>query len=464
MTLRDVRYLDPRVKSHDRTARHHAPSPQMTAPPDVAPSGHGHRPGTARAALSYRSFRIVFIGLALSNVGTWMQNFTLPAYIDDRTGRPALVGAMIFMQLGPLLVLSIPAGVLADKVSKQKLQLWMQIASLVLTVGLAALVAREAALWTIFATQLGIGTANALNAPAFQSTMPLLVDRRDLPGAISLNSAMINGSRVMGPVLAALLAVGGLSVAQIFLVNAATYLFLIGALVVVHLPDVRGTHAEHGWRRLLTGVHIVRERLVLSRLLVGMFLFSLFSLVYIGLFPSVARLSFGIDPGGNTYRWLYAVWGAGAFFGAIAVGTWFAHVDRRALIVRGFTGFAACLALFSQLRGPTLAFPVGFLLGFCYFMTATAITTSLQLNTKDTERASVMPLWFMVFGGTVPIGNLLFGVVIEWVGPRVVLGFGALFALFLSRWVDLRRLPADAFLPEHEGGEPFTPANAARLH
>lgn len=433
-----------------------------TAPNPVAPD-HDRTPGTARAALSYRSFRIVFTGLALSQVGTWMQNFTLPAYIDDRTGRPALVGLMIFMQLGPLLVLSIPAGVLADKVSKQRLMLVMQSVSALFTILLAFQVANNGALWTIFAIQLGIGVANALNAPAFQSSMPLLVHRQDLPGAISLNSAMINGSRVMGPVLAALLAVLGMSTAQIFLVNAATYLFFIGALLVVHMPDVRGSFAERGWRRLLTGVRIVRTRAVLKRLLLGMFLFSLFSLVYIGLFPSVARLNFGIEPTSNTYRWLYAVWGAGAFVGAISVGTWLSRVPRQTLITRGFLGFAVTLGVFSQIRTPALAFPIGFALGFCYFMTATAITTTLQLNLKDTERASVMPLWFMVFGGTVPIGNLLFGIVIEWVGARAVLGFGAAFALFLAWWVDLRRLPESAFLPEDDGGEPFRPVNASRL-
>ena len=96
-------------------------------------------------------------------------------------------------------------------------------------------------------------------------------------------------------------------------------------------------------------------------------------------------------------------------------------------------------------------------------MTATAITTSLQLNLKDTERASVMPLWFIVFGGTVPIGNLLFGILIEWVGARAVLAFGAAFALFLSWWLDLRRLPQSAFLPEDQGGEPTAPVNASRL-
>jgi MFS family permease len=363
---------------------------------------------------------------------------------------------MVFAQLGPLLVLSIPGGVLADRVSKQKLQLTMQTASVLLTISIAYFVAAETALWTIFAAQLGIGIANALNAPAFQSSMPLLVHRQDLPGAISLNSAMINGTRVMGPVLAAILGVAGLSVSGIFLVNAATYLFFIAALLIVKMPDVRSGSTARGFSSLTVGLKTARQRLVLNRLLLGMFLFSLFCLVYIGLFPSVARLNFGIDPVSSTYRWLYAIWGAGAFLGALSVGTFLSMIDRKVLIVRGFVGFAIALGIFSQLRGPELAFPVGFVLGFFYFMTATAITTTFQLNMKNTERATVMPLWFMVFGGTVPIGNLLFGIVIEWVGARAVLGFGAVFALFLAWWVDLRRLPPTAFLPEEDGGEPFT--------
>ncbi len=280
---------------------------------------------------------------------------------------------------------------------------------------------------------------------------------------MSLNSAMINGSRVMGPVLAAFLAVTGMSTSQIFLVNAATYLFFIGALLIVHMPDVRGTFTDKGWRRLLTGMRIARRRQVLSRLLLGMFLFSMVSLAYIGLFPSIARLNFGIDATSNTYRWLYAVWGAGAFFGAISVGTWLSRFDRRTLVVRGFLGFAVSLGVFALLRSPGPAFPVGFVLGFFYFMTATAITTIFQLNMKDTERASVMPLWFMVFGGTVPIGNLVFGIVIEWIGARAVLLIGAAFAVFLAWWVDLRRLPQKAFLPEDEGGEPFRAQNASRF-
>lgn len=434
-----------------------------SASPIAEPPDHRHEPGTARAALSYRAFRIVFIGLALSQVGTWMQNVLLPAYIQDRTGRPSLVGVAIFAQLGPLLLLSIPAGVLADKVSKQKLMISMQAISAVLTLATAALVASDSAVELILLSQLGIGIANALNAPAFQSSMPLLVHRQDLPGAISLNSAMINGSRVMGPVTAAILGVIGLSMAQIFVVNAGTYLFFIGALLVVTMPDVKLKSKVKGFARLGVGMSIARNRKVLARLLLGMCTFSLFSLVYIGLFPSVAELAFDIDADSPTYRWLYATWGFGAFFGAISVGTFLSGFHRRVLIVRGFQGFAIALAVFSQLRDQASPFVIGFVLGFFYFMTATAITTSLQLNMRDDERASVMPLWFMVFGGSVPIGNLVGGPIIEAIGPRPVLLFGAAWAVFLSWWLDLRRQPAEWFLPEADGGEvAIPPVNASR--
>lgn len=432
----------------------------MTTTPTTSPlppPDHGHIPGTVRAALSYRSFRIVFIGLAISQIGTWMQNFLLPAYIQERTGRPALVGVSIFVQLGPLLFLSIPGGILADKVSKQRIMLVMQTASAILTLGTAWLVWKDANVWAIFGVQFLIGTANALNAPAFQSSMPMLVHRQDLAGAISLNSAMINGTRVMGPVTAAMLGVVGLTLSQIFLVNAVSYGAFIVALVLVTMPDVKAERQEKGLRQLGVGIQISRERPVLGRLLLGMFSFSALSLAYIGLFPSVAELNFGIDADSATYRWLYAAWGAGAFIGALSVGTFLSRYHRRVLIVRGFTGFGVSLLVFSQLRDQVSPFLVGALLGFFYFMTATAITTSLQLNMKDGERASVMPLWFMVFGGTVPLGNLLGGVLFEAVGARVVLGFGALWALFLARWLDLRRLPPSSFLSEADGGEPPVP-------
>ena len=138
-----------------------------------------------------------------------MQNFTLPAYIEHRTGSATLVGLLVFTQLGPLLLLSIPAGVLADKVPRVPFLVAMQSLQMAFSVVLAILVATGQPLWTLYATSLVIGVGNAMNAPAFQSSVPLLVDRADLAGAVSLNSVMMNGSRVLGPVLAAVLALAG---------------------------------------------------------------------------------------------------------------------------------------------------------------------------------------------------------------------------------------------------------------
>ena len=437
----------------------------MTMPPSTAtPLPHQHTPGTARAALAYPEFRILFIGMSLSSIGTWMQNFTLPAYVDGRTGSATLVGLLIFAQLGPLLLLSIPSGILADRFDRTRLVIAMQAVMLVMSIVLAVLVFSDAELWTIFAAQLTIGIANTLNAPAFSASIPMLVDRRDLSGAISLNSAMINGTRIAGPALAALLAALGFSLAQLFIVNAVTYLFLIVPLAFsVRLPMPTGALPERGWRKLGSGLRIVRRRGVLLRTLSTMFLFSLLCLPYVGLFPSVARLNFGLDPEGGSYKLLYIVWGLGAFLGALAVGTWLARRDTRRLIPLGMLLFAAALGTFALLDNWILALPVAGALGFVYFMTATALASVMQRNLADTERSATMPLWFMAFGGTVPVGNVVFGPLMDAIGARWVLAIGAASALVLAWWSDLKRLDEGDFLPEDVGGEPFRPVNANRL-
>jgi MFS family permease len=425
---------------------------------------HRHTPGTARAALAYPNFRILFVGTALSSVGTWMQNFTLPAYVDGRTGSASLVGLLIFVQLGPLLLLSIPSGILADRFDRTRLVISMQAVMMAMSLVLAVLVFRDAPLWTIFGAQLMIGIANTLNAPAFSASIPMLVDRRDLSGAISLNSAMINGTRIAGPALAALLAAIGFSLSQLFIVNAATYLFLIVPLAVsVRLPMPTGALPDRGWRRLGSGVRIVRRRGVLLRTLSTMFVFSLLCLPYVGLFPSVARLNFGLDPEGSEYKLLYIVWGLGAFLGALAVGTWLARRDTRRLIPLGLLLFAGAISTFAMLDDWVLALPVAAALGFVYFMTATALASVMQRNLADEERSATMPLWFMAFGGTVPVGNVLFGPLMDAVGARWVLMIGAVSALALAWWSDLKRLDEDDFLPVDVGGEPFRPVNANRL-
>jgi MFS family permease len=428
----------------------------MSARATSPTSTNNARPGTARAALGYRDFRIIWIGLFASNIGTWMQNLALPAYIDHRTHQATWVAIMGFAQLGPLLLLSIPGGVLGDKFPRRPWLVTSQGMQLLFAVAIAYLISRDSSLWAIFAVQLGIGVFNALGAPAMQSSIPLLVRREDLPGALSLNSVMLNGARVIGPALAAALIGLGITVPQIFLVNAGTYLFAIAAILMITIPYVKSESVERGMQKLLSGIRIARDRSILSRMLLAMTVFSFLCLPYVSLFPSIARLNFGIDSGSATYKWLYATWGLGACLGGLACGGVLLRFDRRKLIVFAFQGFAVSMAVFALATGPALAIPAGFLLGFFYFMAVTPMVTLFQTNMHDHERARVMSLWFMAFGGTVTIGALAFGPVVDRLGARPVLFVAVVAALGLSWWTNLVRRPA-TLLVEDEAGESLEP-------
>ena len=393
-----------------------------------------------------------------SSIGTWMQNVVLPLYVLDRTDSASMVGLMVFAQLGPLLFLSIPAGVIADRFDRRKWLIAMQLLQLAFSALLAPLAAADAPIWAIFLVALGVGMGNALNAPAWSAMLPTLVDRDDIAGSVSLNSAMINGSRVVGPIIVAVLRSSGVSISQIFLINAVTYLFVVGALLRTRVPaPVKVVHAP-GWRQLTAGVQIAKANPAVWRLLVTLFTFSLLSLPYVGLFAAVVRLNFGVDKGSTTYEWLYATWGFGACFGGLAIGTVFVGWDKRSVIRYGFLAFAIALAAFAAVREPVGAFVVAPLLGFAYFATTTSMNTVLQSRLEDHERGRVMSLWFMAFGGTVPLGNLVFAPVIDAVGARWVLLGGALWALFLARWCDLERSDLSA---EEGRRYPLEPDHAA---
>jgi MFS family permease len=420
---------------------------------------HGFVPGSIRAAWSYRQFRLLWLGSFGSNTGTWMQNVALPAYIVARTHSGFKVGVIVFAQLGPQLLLAIPAGVLATRVSRRRLLVTMQAAQLAGSLVLAWMISRDASFMSLFFVNAGIGVASALNNPAFQSAMPELVDRADLPGAIALNSAAINGTRVLGPVLAALLALAGVTIAQIFVINAATYLFVIAALLIITFAKpTRST--EHGWRQMTVGVRIARRKPIVGRILVSMAIFALFTLVFVGQFAKIADSSLHLNTRGSTYLWLYSVWGFGAFLGAVFVGSVLARTDKRTLVPFGFLGVGVTLAIYALQRNVGPAFPSVVALGFFYFWTATSLATVLQQNLTTFERPFVMSLWFMAFGGCVPLGNLAFGPVIDHFGARGVLLGGAASALFLAWFCDLRRRQFD---PEETVDEAFETADSAAL-
>jgi UDP-N-acetylmuramoyl-tripeptide--D-alanyl-D-alanine ligase len=247
----------------------------------------------------------------------------------------------------------------------------------------------------------------------------------------------MNGSRVVGPVIAsAVYARTGASL--VFLVNAGSYLLVIWSLLTVELPPpVLDPGGPQGFRRLAAGFDVAKRDVVIGRALVTVFLFSLLSLPFIGQLPVLADRNLGIGPRSEQYGYLYACFGTGALLGALSIGTVLAGRSQERITRVGLVLFAGCLAVFSLIRSPGPAYIVIGVLGLFYFAVITSLSTVLQERLDDRNRGRVMALWIMGFGGTVPIGNLIAGPLIEASSITAVVLGGAAIAVALAAYANL---------------------------
>jgi MFS family permease len=407
------------------------------------------RTGTARAALGHRTFRIVFLGAFASNIGTWMQNVVLGAYAYNLTHSSTFVGIIIFAQLGPTLILPMFGGLLADKVDRKRFLIVLSIEQMVFSLGVALVVLSPHPSHVLLVVMvLMVGAGSAMFGPAYSAILPGLVGKADLQGAISLNSAQMNASRVIGPVIGGVL-YSLIGPAWVFAGNAATYLFVVIALMMVTLPRVPQAPAHSSrWRELTAGITVAREDPVVGRCLVTVFVFSLLALAFIGQMPVVAAHNLGINLSDSPdYGILYACFGVGALAGAISIGTVFAHTSKPMLVRVCLVGYSFGLAAFALERSPVPAYVTVAVTGAFYFAFITALNTTLQARLHENVRGRVMALWMMSFGGTVGIGNLMVGPVVAAVGITPVLLFGAAVAMVLAWYADVRPRPEAQLVP-----------------
>ncbi len=426
-----------------RPGRSRAPDAHFEQADDAQVDGDlPYTPGSARGALSHPSFRSVWLGTFASNVGTWMQNVALGVLAYQLTHSATYVAAIGLAQLGPLFLLSMVGGALADVVDRKVLLIGCQVEQLVFSLALAWVASRQhPSTLLIFLCVLAIGMGNALNAPVLSAVLPVLVPKRDMPGAVSLQSVQLNLSRVIGPAIGGLL----LPVVEawgIFVLNAGTYGFAIFVIARAVLPRVRSPGepdaAASAIRRLLGGLAVARADPLVRYCLVTIFSVSFFCLPFIGLMPVVAARDLHINPAGALYGGLYALFGLGAALGAVSVGTVFVSVPRLRLIRWGLVGFAGSLATFGLIRQIWIAYAVVLLVGFAYFVTVTSLSTALQAHIADEVRGRVMALWIMGFGGTVPLGLIAGGAVASATSVSAVVVAGAVAASIIGALAWLR--------------------------
>ncbi len=393
--------------------------------------GSGDAPGTVTSALRHQPFRRVWIGQLASNIGTWMQNIVLGILAYELTGAAWFIGLVTFAQLGPMLVLSPVGGAIADRFDRRVVLVSIALSQLVLSLALAVVALDETPnKAVIVGIVAAIGIGSAIYAPSISAMLPSLVGRRDLQGAVALNSAAMNGSRVAGPLLGgAFAALGGPSL--VFAINAATYLVAVWAVATVRADfSPKGIRGNSPLQQLRDGFRTAAKDPVLTRVLVTISVYSFCSLVFIYQMPLVAEQRLQLDE--LAYTAMFATFAVGAALGALATGSLLVGANRWTITRAGLGIFAVGLATFATTTSPPVAFAAVFVTGASYFAVVTALSTILQLRVDDRVRGRVMGLWMMGWAGLVPLGGLLAGPLIDAVGIVWVLLFGAAVAAALA--------------------------------
>lgn len=376
-------------------------------------------------ALRHRNYRLFFLGQLVSLIGTWMQTTALSWFVYQSTGSKLLLGLVSAVGSAPMMLFSIWGGSLADIHPKRTILVITQTAQMLCAFILAA------GVWGHIATPAFILAVTALNGVAIGFDMPArqaftveMTSRDDLLNAISLNSSIFHGARVIGPALAGFL-VGALGVALCLFFNGVSFVAVIAGLLMMRLPphERRGAElsvAEHAWSGIRYAMTQARVRLILLLfLVVGVFGWS-----YSVLMPAFAHDILGLGP--NGYGFLMAASGAGAFLGALMVATWGHTIAPRKLALGGVYLFSLALFAFAFTRNFYLTLPSLFLAGLGMLLFFSTSNTVLQTIVADEMRGRVMGVWSLFFGAMIPLGSLEAGALAHWVGTPITIAVGAL--------------------------------------
>ena len=394
------------------------------------------------SALHYRDFRLLWIGAFTSTIGTFMQTFAQAWLVYSMTDSAFLLGVDGFLSTGPMLIFSLFGGVIADRVERKKIMLLSQYLQMGFALILAALIwFHQIKVWHIFVMSFLTGSVQSFSGPAYASLLPLLVDRKDVPNAIAMNSMQFNLARVLGPALGGVVfALWG--AAACFTLNGLSFLAVIFAYVVINIPPVHERRSEsrgivdemkEGFRFVIT-----RRSLLMVTFLafVGTFLgMPLFTML-----PVVAKDVFHLGPRGLSL--LQADYGVGSVVGAIFVAGSSYAAKKGKIALQLQVVFAVCLVLFGLSKNLTTSVIIGFIAGASIVGVVSLYSSLVQLMTSDAMRGRVMSIFMLAFRGGMPLGNLAAGYVAQRWSISMALGVnGAVLAavavFYILRGTDL---------------------------
>ena len=390
----------------------------------------------ALTAFHYRDFRILWLGAFTSTVGSWMQKVAQSWLVFDLTKSSVYLGLDDFLGQLPILLFTLIGGVVADRHDRRQVLIGSQIVQMSTALTLAALVFFDAVhVAYILALSFVAGLGQAFGGPAYQALIPSLVEKKDLPNAIALNSIQFNLARVIGPLLAGatLAAWGG---AVCFGLNGLSFLVVIVALLSMSITHVKPAERKPMLDEMRGGLRYASGEPAIVGLTILGGLTTFLGLPLLTFLPIFAKEIFAGDI--NRFSFMMAFSGAGAVCGALVVA-WlgrFRHMGWVLLIILGI--FGALVTAFALSRVMWLSDLLLFLTGGTLLMTFSMTSSLVQLIVPDHLRGRVMSIYMVAFRGGMPLGSLAAGFAASMTSAPLVLGVNGMLILLVAVYFLIR--------------------------
>lgn len=390
-------------------------------------------------ALEVRNYRLFWIGQLISLTGSWMQTTAQAWLVLQITQSPFALGLVTTLQFLPIMLLSLVGGVITDRLPKQRVILFTQVAALVQAALFGTLVATGAIqLWHVYVLAAFQGVVNAIDNPARQAFVPELTGRDYLVNAVALNSMLFNGARIVGPALAGLV-IAKIGIAPTLYLNALSFVAVIIGLVRMDPRQFLAAppRSEAPMRqRLAEGFRYVWQTPTVLLIMLVVASIGTFGYNFSVVLPLLA--GFVLQTSAEGFGGLSAFLGIGSLLAAIATAYTKQITLRRLLIGAGAFSILLGMVAFSTNFALSAALLVA--LGFAGITFATTANSLLQLTVPDELRGRVMSIYILLFAGSTPIGGFLIGTLSDIIGVSwtlfvcaVLCGLGVGGAL-LYRW------------------------------
>ncbi len=378
------------------------------------------------SSLSIYNFRLYFIGQGLSLCGTWIQTVSLSLLVLKLTHSGTQLGLVVAAQFLPVLLFGVYGGLIADRFNKRHVLYFTQSLQGVLALTLGLLVVTNTVqVWMVYAVASGLGLATLIDNPSRQSFVSEMVGSDRLKNAITLNSTMVNGARIIGPSIAAVL-IATIGIGFCFLVNAASYIAVLIALFAMHSSELFPTPpAKREPGQIRAGLRYAWQTPSLKSTLLMMLIIGTFAYEFPVILPLFATVT--LHGNATTYSLMTVAMGAGAIGGGLYSAGRGVSSQKQLVLIAVLFGLSLILTALTPTLPVTLLTLL--LVGGLSVLFISIGNTTLQLTSEPSMRGRVLALWAIAFAGTTPIGGPIIGAIADYSNPRIGLLVGGASAI-----------------------------------